>query len=779
MDAALLKAKFAIITGTHQWERCAFEHVALVDDCVQLSWETAQTDKVADVVQDLAGAGLTFDRFCRLYHSQPSLHKIERLLWGNFDPLHPKRDLNEIDIIGMDAPSSSGDFTPVTPESGNFNPRALACDDQDHLFVLDSSNCKVYIFDMLLQRLVRSSAVPKGAVDIAWYRGWLYGLSTEPGQLWRLSATRALHIVTEVAVEDNGPADFDAFKPRNGLEVELSSSPSPVFSIPEISNAPARLCLADNGCLFVLTKAHQSDAQILKLGYPGHWHRPQEVALASLPNPIAYASDIEYQVSQGQNLLVVARRPNEDFIVINLDRSPYSLEEPLTAKSYDGMGIIAAPDDRIAYWTNKGVRHAVAARLRYLRSGRVTGYRLDSQRYLTTWGRVLIDACVPPGTSIRVNCITSDENDEEDLVSRVLRTSPTNYLTPPLVLEEEETPLPPVVLMPDDTHPGLNLFRRPEGSEQPWYFPDDDFVTLEAPVNAAPGRYLWLIVTLNGTARNTPKIRTVRAEYPGHDWLQRLPKLYSRDEAMRTFLQRYLAPMAGSTDELAETSTTRQALLKPCSTPAVALPWLATWVGLALDERWSESAKRTFIKEAVTLFRMRGTVWSLQRMLEIITGAPVIIIEKFRMRGYGRVGEEGQGWHNPAILGAGMRVGGPVGEAKATGSSEAIEDSFESHAHRFTVMVLMELNDEISAVIQHLLDVHRPAHTLVDFCGVGAGMRIGRGLHVGLTSIIGRSGGFKQLQLGSSTLGRDRIVGHPSGAIKPGASHLGQDSRLR
>ena len=804
MDTALLKAKFAIITGTRQWQRCAFENTALLNDCVQLGWESSKSErdlqlsmmpiiwlllrefsciagilllrKSLGIVQDLAGAGLIFDRFCRLYHSKPSLHKIERLLWGNFDPLHPKRDLNEINIIGLDTPSSSGDFTSVTPEAGNFIPRALAWDDRDHLFVLDSSNSKIYIFDMLLQRLVRSSAVPPGAVDIAWHKGWLYGLSTEPGQLWRLSATRTLNILTQVAVEDTQPAQFEVFKPINGIEGELNPSSSTVFSIPEISNIPARLCLADNGCLFVLTKAHQSGAQILKLGSPGGWHRPQEVALGSLPNPIAYGSDIECLVSQGQSLLVVARRPNEDFIVIDLESSTYSLKEPLTAKSYDGMGIVATPDGRIAYWTDKGLRHAVAARLRYQRSGKVISYRLDSQRYLTTWGRILIDACMPAGTSIRVHCITSDG---EERGKRVRRTPPTNFTLAPILKKEEETPLPPTYLMPNDKHSGLNLFRRSEGSEQPWLLSQDEFITLEAPVNAAPGRYLWFICTLQGTTRKTPKIRTVRVEYPGHDWLQRLPKLYSRNEEMRIFLQRYLAPMAGFMDELAETSTTRHALLKPHSTPVVTLPWLANWVGLTLDERWSESAKRTFLQEAVTLFRMRGTLWSLQRMLEIVTGVPIIIIEKFRMRGYGRVGEESQGWHNPAILGGGMRVGGPVGAAQATGSSEAIEDSFENHAHQFTVMILMELSDEMTAIIQHLLDLHRPAHTLVDFCGVGAGMRIGRGLHVELTSIVGRSGEFKQIQLGNSTLGRDRIIGRPSGAIKPGASRLGRDSRLK
>jgi hypothetical protein len=57
-------------------------------------------------------------------------------------------------------------------------------------------------------------------------------------------------------------------------------------------------------------------------------------------------------------------------------------------------------------------------------------------------------------------------------------------------------------------------------------------------------------------------------------------------------------------------------------------------------------------------------------------------------------------------------------------------------------------------------------------------MRVGRGLHVALTSIIGRSSGFSQLQIGSSTLGRGAIVGRPQADTVPGASRLGRDSRI-
>jgi hypothetical protein len=57
-------------------------------------------------------------------------------------------------------------------------------------------------------------------------------------------------------------------------------------------------------------------------------------------------------------------------------------------------------------------------------------------------------------------------------------------------------------------------------------------------------------------------------------------------------------------------------------------------------------------------------------------------------------------------------------------------------------------------------------------------MRLGRGLHVGLSSMIGATGGFATAQLGGSALGRGAILGRPSGGGTIGASRLGAAGRV-
>jgi phage tail-like protein len=102
----------------------------------------------------------------------------------------------------------------------------------------------------------------------------------------------------------------------------------------------------------------------------------------------------------------------------------------------------------------------------------------------------------------------------------------------------------------------------------------------------------------------------------GGRFLDHLPGVYRQDD----FLGKFLAPFEevfegfeGLLDEI-------DRYFAPAFTDPELLPWLATWLSLALDPGWDEAKRRRLIAEAVELYRWRGTVRGLKRYLEIYTG---------------------------------------------------------------------------------------------------------------------------------------------------------------
>jgi phage tail-like protein len=538
----------------------------------------------------------------------------------------------------------------ATPAGPLNQPRGLAVDARGRLFVAETGADRILVFDLFNRRLIRRIAVSGSPTDLAAHDNIIYAVTP---QLLQLQAFKGPTVVP-------------------GLH-------------------GTRVAVADDGDVYVLDGDH--------------------IRSATHDLTVPFATDIELLPGP---VLVVARRPKEDFLRFRISAGSTEELPPLKARGYDGLGIVRTPDGRIGFFTAAGFRNAVPARVKYVASGTTVTYRLDSGTYRTQWGRLILDACIPRETDVQVAFAASDDPpDDEDTLPRRL---PDNVTEAVILRPDLSPPMPPESMVPAEIKGEL-------------YQPSADtcnFQDYEAPIEAPAGRYLWVFLQLTGNTRFTPRIRTLRAEYPSHDLLRRLPKVYSREPVSTAFLRRYLATFDGFLGQLEVGSNTREGLVEPLATPSEWLDWLAAFVGLVLDGRWPLATQRAILAEAVWLFRFRGTVPGLTRFLELYTGAQVIVIEKFRLRG-----------------------------------PDLSAPSFEAKAHRFTVLIAASLSAEQLDVVRHILDVHRPAHALVDVCTVDAGMSIGLGLHVGLTSAIGRSSGFRTLQAGGSLLGRGTIVGRP------------------
>lgn len=111
---------------------------------------------------------------------------------------------------------------------------------------------------------------------------------------------------------------------------------------------------------------------------------------------------------------------------------------------------------------------------------------------------------------------------------------------------------------------------------------------------------------------------------PSHHPLgEQLPAVYLEDSLTQRFtdgLDTVLAPVFLSLDCL-------ESYLDPRLAPADFLLWLASWVGLEVDETWPEPRLRAALANAAFLHRHRGTRRGLLAYLELLTEGEIELVE--------------------------------------------------------------------------------------------------------------------------------------------------------
>jgi len=121
------------------------------------------------------------------------------------------------------------------------------------------------------------------------------------------------------------------------------------------------------------------------------------------------------------------------------------------------------------------------------------------------------------------------------------------------------------------------------------------------------------------------------------------------------------------------------------------LSWLASWVTLELDERWSEKKKRYLIKNAALLYRYRGTLTGLKYIIEQFFDIEVEIKE----------------WNWPD----GMKIG----TRSSIGVNTILIEKTDINLS-FTVVwkpsgFIVANRDHLIRKIRTVIDLEKPAHT--------------------------------------------------------------------
>lgn len=138
-------------------------------------------------------------------------------------------------------------------------------------------------------------------------------------------------------------------------------------------------------------------------------------------------------------------------------------------------------------------------------------------------------------------------------------------------------------------------------------------------------QYLLTEASLVDDAGNTIAMEARQIAVHGKaKFLRYLPELYESDDFTSRFLMLFESFWKPLSSQIAQVENH----FDPALTPPEFLPWLASWIGLPVEESLPVDRLRAMIKQAIVLFQYRGTAQALKTYLEIYTNGKVSIIEQ-------------------------------------------------------------------------------------------------------------------------------------------------------
>ena len=318
-------------------------------------------------------------------------------------------------------------------------------------------------------------------------------------------------------------------------------------------------------------------------------------------------------------LYIVAADGNQTFaFTLTQDGGQLTLQ-PVPAyfpmRLFGGKGLVATDTEVYYDFADGWILLVEQHRPRYVADATFLTPRFDGNEPNCVWHRLMLDACIPPETQVRV--WSRAANDEQDLELTAWQAEPLPYL------RSDGSELP--FVRRRSAADGQKSKKAPDGDG-----------TWELLFQRARGRFLQLQLHVSSNERTTPRLRALRTYYPRFSYLtQYLPALYREDEQSASFLDRFLANLEGVSTALEDKIAAVQMLFDVRSAPPDVLDWLASWFGVALDPAWDEVRRRLFIAHAMEFFQYRGTIRGLLMALRLVLEAcpdETIFADPFRLR---------------------------------------------------------------------------------------------------------------------------------------------------
>lgn len=488
------------------------------------------------------------------------------------------------------------------PKHGLFSPASLLAVSGDSLLVADPAG----------ERSLTSFDIANGQAKWSRHGAELEGLSYRPLAL--AADGRFVYVLTPLRAEAD-PTDPVGQLPLALVRLTLSGTVDAVFSDARFlaktrqdgSNEPGTpyLAVSPLGDIYVF----DSLGRILyAFGAEGGLHTRM------LLPPLSFAGigvDSRRQIYLGDSRAIEAESEDDRFILHFAESGELvgrvagfrGKTDGLTIDSSDRMYILNNESrtittldlqPRMLNWEGTGAPEGV-----WLSKA------LDSAETETVWHKFTLDADVPDGTQLRVSYFASDS---PELALKGSLTKVDDWLArSDLSMDEKRSALSP-------------------------YWSEPIINPQDALFFGAKGRYLWLKIEWIGNELHTPALRRMRVYFPRDTLISYLPAVYQEDAGSRDFLERYLSLFSTLYDSVEEQIDGMARHLDRERAGGAQLRWLASWLGLDVDDNWTDEWVRRLIRAAPELYRYRGTKRGIEKAVEIFTGMTPIVVEAFQYK---------------------------------------------------------------------------------------------------------------------------------------------------
>lgn len=722
-------------------------------------------------------------------------------------------------------PPSQGGFQPSAPPPAPVKLSGLAVTAHHYLLVGSLDPTGLYIFDLHSGGEPLLLSFPPGFAPFdmtASADGGAWILDRVHRELWRVDRYFRVCSLAPLSPPAAAPPT-NGFRPESPANEDTAPPLQPAQGFPLLATDPISIESLPDGSLLILDAptgvGMSSRLRHYAIGVDGIPFLSSTQALPDLPGappgapgrPVV-GHDLAYLPSESR-LLVVERDGNQAFayhLPPPKSGQPIAVLVPLAdylPMHYFGSRAIAAAapcEDCLAsqpavYYDvtpnvtgrDRSTRWVALQEIDqpyYARRAVLITPLFDAHQRDCTWHRLLLDACIPAETSVRVETRAGDD--------------------PDLLLGQAFQPEP-------------DLYLRRGGAEIPYYqpFPGDPVEqrgTWELLFQRAKGRFLQIRLTLSGNGRATPQIQALRAWYPRFSYLEHyLPSSYREEAGSAWFVERLLANFEGFYSLIEGEIVEVTQLIDPRSAPPEALDWLGRWLGLVLDPLWARlqekrvqsgevypgmleplpferppDRRRLMIRFAMRLYDRRGTPDGLRFALMLLLDPCLeallqrlkqaarqpdpalrselaqlslsyptpatseadledmlfqLVLKSPRARRV-RLVERWQARQGQAVL-----AGDPTASEEDSTPAGDLQAEIRAAAHRFSVLVPEGLSQAEADMVERIILMEKPAHTAFDVRRFWDYFRVGEA-RLGIDTALGEDGRFLPIILGGDYL---------------------------